>query len=146
MDSIDAVDNTLGRTERPPILEAMNPAQFVSAIVDHVHTPAIEDTIKQLESPSGRKPPKKVSQAASWYANLSEQDKAHLKSVVELSVHAALFGLLCTLDGVRSIQVSPEHEFQLVSVEQGVGTRLNALAGELLHDTYQGLVYTRVFE
>jgi hypothetical protein len=136
------------RPHRNPILvlEAMNSTQFVSALVEHVHTPAINDTIDQLEAPSGRRPPKKVAQVANWYASLSEQNKANLKSVVELSVHGALFGLLCAIDGVRSIHENQDHEFQLVSFERGVGTRLNTLEGEFLHDAYQGLVYSPVFE
>ena len=124
----------------------MNPDKFVSALVEHVHTPAIEDTIRQLERPSGRRPPKKVVHAASWYAGLSQQDKASLRSVVELAVHSTIFGLLCTLDGVRAVQDNPEHEFQLSSVEHGAHTRLNTPEGEPLHDTYQGLIYSRVFE
>ena len=124
----------------------MNAEQFVSALVEHVHKPAIEDTISQLESPSGRRPPKKIAHAASWYASLSQQEKASLKSVVELAVHGALFGLLSTLDGVRAVQDNPEHEFHLSSVEFGTSTRLNTPEGELLHDTYQGLIYSRVFE
>lgn len=124
----------------------MNSEQFVSALVDHVHKPAIEDTVGQLERPSGRKPPKKIVHAASWYASLSPQERASLKSVVELAVHSALFGLLCTLDGVRAVQANPDHEFQLSSVEFGVSTRLNTPEGEFLHDTYQGLIYSQVFE
>ena len=124
----------------------MNSEQFVSALVEHVHKAAIEDTIIQLECPSGRKPSKKVVHAASWYASLSEQDRTNLVSVVELAVHGALFGLLCTLDGVRALQGNPEHEFELSSVESGARTRLNPPEGELLHDTYQGLVDSRVFE
>ncbi len=124
----------------------MNSNQFVSALVEHVHAAAIEDTVSQLESPSGRKPPRKLVHAATWYAGLSAQDKENLKSVIELSVHGALFGLLCTLDGVRTVQENPEHEFRLLSVENDVSTQLNILDGELLHDTYQGIVYSRVFE
>jgi len=124
----------------------MNSKQFVSALVEHVHKPAIHHTISQLECPSGRKPPKKIVHAASWYASLNQQDRANLKSVVELAVHSALFGLLCTLDGVRAVQANPEHEFQLSSVEFGASTRLNTPEGEFLHDTYQGLTYSQVFE
>ena len=124
----------------------MNSNQFVSALVKHVHGAAIDDTIGQLESPSGRKPPRKLVQAATWYAGLTPEDKANLKSVIELSVHGALFGLLCTLDGVRTIQENPDHRFQLLSVEHGASTQLNTLDSELLHDKYQGAVYSRVFE
>jgi hypothetical protein len=123
----------------------MNSNQFASALVEHVHEAAIEDTISQLERPSGRKPPRKLVQAAAWYAGLSAQNKESLRLVIELSVHGALFGLLCTLDGVRTIQENPEHQFQLLSVEHGVSTQLNTLDSELLHDTYQGIVHSRVF-
>ena len=124
----------------------MNSIQFVSALVEHVHKAAVSDTMHQLEGPSGRRPPKKVMQAADWYAGLGTQDKAKLASVVELSVHSALFGLLCAIDGVRSIQDNPTHELQLLSFEHGIGTRLNTAAGNSLHDIYQQLVYPHVFE
>jgi hypothetical protein len=124
----------------------MNSDQFVSALVKHVHTAAIEDTVSQLDRPSGRRPPKKVARAALWYASLSEQDKESLKSVIELSVHGALFGMLCAIDGVRTIQEDPDHEFELNSVSRGTGTRLNTPEGEFLHDQYQALVYSQVFE
>jgi hypothetical protein len=124
----------------------MNSQQFVSALVEHVHKPAIEDTLSELESPSGRKPPRNIVNAARWYAGLSQQDRASLKSVVELAVHGTLFGFLCTLDGVRAVQDNPQHEFHLSSVEGGASTRLNTPEGEPLHDTYQGLIYSKVFE
>jgi hypothetical protein len=124
----------------------MDSERFVSALIEHVHKPAIEDTIRQLTNPPGRGPPTKVVQAAGWYSSLAPQDKASLETVVELAVHGALFGLLCTLDGVRAVHSAPEHEFHLSSVEHGSSTRLNQLDGELLHDTYQKLIYSRVFE
>jgi hypothetical protein len=123
----------------------MNSDQFVSALIEHVHSPAIQDTIEQLERPTGRKALRRVADAAAWYATLSEPDRASLKLALELAVHRAVFGLLCTLDGVRAVHDDADHEFQLSSVERGLATRLNSPAGEPLHDKYQGLIFTRVF-
>ena len=124
----------------------MNADKFVAAVVEQVHVPAIEDTLSQLDGPSGRRPPKKVADTATWYASLSDQEKTSVKSVVELAVHGTLFGFLCALDGVRTLHESPEDELHLCSVKNGASTRLNAPEGESLHDIYQALVYSRVFE
>lgn len=125
----------------------MNSDQFVAALVEHVHEPAIQGVISQLESPSGRRPPAKNVQLSEWYAQLNEQDRTNLHAVVGRSVHAALFGALCAIDGVRALQDgSTGHEFQLLSVEQGNVERLNRPDDESLHDIYQGIVYPLLFE
>lgn len=125
----------------------MNSEQFVAALVEHVHEPAIDGVISQLRSPSGRKPPAKTLQLSQWYAQLSEQDQLNLRAVVARSVHSALFGALCAIDGVRALRDGATgHEIQLLSVEQGRVERLNRPEDESLHDIYQGIVYSPVFE
>ena len=124
----------------------MNADQFVSGLVDHVHETAITDVLAQLRAPSGRRPPSRSIELSNWYAQLSETDRANLVKVIAQSVHAAMFGTLCVLDGARRIhQGSPEHEFQLLSVEQGSPTRVNTPGSYALHDVYQSLVHQRVF-
>jgi hypothetical protein len=124
----------------------MNADQFVSALVEHVHEAAIADVVAQLEAPAGRQPPTRSVELSAWYAKLSEQDRRNLVSVIGHSVHAALFGTLCAIDGVRCIhEGAATHEFQLFSTEQGAATRLNEPDAQALHDVYQGLVYQRVF-
>lgn len=125
----------------------MNSDQFVAALVEQVHEPAIHGVISQLQSPSGRRPSPKSEQLSQWYARLSEQDRTNLHAVVALSVHSALFGALCAIDGVRALRDgSTGHELQLLSVEQGKVERLNSPQDESLHDIYQGIVYPLVFE
>ena len=123
----------------------MNPESFVSALVDCVHEAAINDVVAQLRSPSGRMPPQREVELSQWFGQLSDADRRSLEAVIGRSVHAAIFGTLCVIDGARPIGQSSEHEFQLLSVELDSNTQLNAASSECLHDVYQRLVHQRVF-
>ncbi len=124
----------------------MNSLQFVASLIDQVQDAAVEDTLRQLERPAGRRPPEKSLRLANWYARLEQEDKAGVRDVIERAVHSALFGALCVIDGVRAVQDDPRHEFRLVSVTEGDETLLNPPDGEALHDVYQGLTHERIFE
>jgi hypothetical protein len=124
----------------------MNANQFVSGLVEYVHEAAIADVVAQLEAPAGRKPSTRSVELSEWYSKLNEQDRTNLVAVIGQSVHAALFGTLCVIDGARSIRESAaSHEFQLISAEQGSAIRLNEPTSEALHDVYQSVVFQRVF-
>lgn len=134
----------------PPIStiigSAMNGHEFVSAIVEHVHRPAIEDLHRNLESPLGRRPKPRATALSVWYGGLAATDKEHLREVMELAVHSAIFGTLCVLDGVRTVATQTEvSEFVLLARGKSTMARINDQEGESLHDIYQGLIYKRVF-
>jgi hypothetical protein len=81
----------------------MNSHEFVEAIKRHVSDAAVEDTIANLKAPPGRRVPPEVQARSDWYNGLSEDDAAHVCSVIATAVHAGLFGLLAALDGARAI-------------------------------------------
>jgi hypothetical protein len=125
----------------------MNPDDFISAVVRCVHEAAVIDTISLLsEGPAGRRPATPLVELSAWFNQLPESDRERLHQVVEQAVHAALFGVLCVVDGVRPIDnPSREVRLQLFSSCEGENKLLNAEDGEYLHDKYQGKVYERVF-
>ena len=81
----------------------MNGEEFVDAIRRYVKNAAIEDTIENLKNPLGRRVPPEEQARSDWYNGLSEIDKAQLNGAIASAVHAGLFGFLCVLDGVRTI-------------------------------------------
>lgn len=124
----------------------MSPDYFVSGLVEAVHESAVTGTMARLEAPGGRRPQASVVELSKWYGMLSESDRGRLRQVVEHAVHATLFGTLCVLDGVRTVEpAGSKTDFQLLAVRQGEVTMLNDPNGEALHDRYQGEVYERVF-
>jgi hypothetical protein len=124
----------------------MTPESFVAGLVRTAHEGAISSTIAILEAPGGRRPPLGLDELSKWYIGRNDGDKARLRSVVEHAVHAAIFGALCVLDGVSTIESRGEKtEFLLTARRNGVSSQLNGPNMELLHDLYQNQVYERVF-
>ena len=124
----------------------MTPEDFVRAIVDGVFMSATSDVLAQVESPSGRRPPRAALELAQWYDALPESDRTRLAALVRLGVHAGMFGMFAVFDGVRRVD-EEGGEFELAYVAQD-GTRsvLNPPSGaEMLHDLFQGEVYDAVF-
>jgi hypothetical protein len=122
----------------------MTPEQFATGLVQVVHDPSVTDTITRLErGPSGRRPPKRLVELSAWYQALPAADQDRLRKVVELAVHASLFGTLCVLDGVRTLEASTD--FALFAVQDGKRVQLNVAEAECLHDEYQSQIYERVF-
>lgn len=81
----------------------MNSQDFVAAIEAHVRDAAIDGTIRNMQSPPGRKIPPSMQMRSDWYNNLSGKDAAYVREVISSAVHASLFGLLAVLDGARTI-------------------------------------------
>lgn len=91
----------------------MDQATFVELIRQHCAEAAADGVMAQLQSPSGRRPPQEKLERSAWYGSLTAEDKRHLKAVVEEAAIASLFGVLCVLDGARSIEDGP-HRGHLV--------------------------------
>ena len=124
----------------------MSPEQFIAALKESVHDSAITGTMTTLDSPSGRQPPPRLVALSRWYHSLAADDKAYLEQALALGVHAAVFGFLSVLDGVRSVsERSGKLKLELHAVDAGKRARLNPDSGEMLHDLYQSEVFTEVF-
>lgn len=71
-------------------------------------------TIKHLqEGPPGRGPHPRGDALSTWYLNLSANDRGMLTQVIRNTAQAALFNLLCMLDGVAVIDGPPHSELVL---------------------------------
>ena len=123
----------------------MTPEEFVEVIRHTVHDAAIRGTQKNLEKPPGRRPCVSEVDLSNWFKVLSAQDQAQVHSVIRHSVHSALFGFFCVLDGVRAIEGETKGTLELVYVNGDNRRVLNSSEGNFLHDIYQSLVYEQVF-
>ena len=69
-----------------------------------------------------------------------------LSKVIELLVHAGVFGLLSVIDGVRAIEDgSKKGRFELSYYRGGERDLVTSQQDDFLHDIYQGQVQTQVF-
>lgn len=116
----------------------MKPSSFVDALKSEVRNAAASDTISQIRTPSGRRPPDAIRKMSAWFNQLSEADQKAVAEVAQMSAHGAVFGFLCVLDGVRAIEDGEQRgEFELNYVQNGkVSVRLNPLSGDMLHDLF----------
>jgi hypothetical protein len=122
----------------------MTVEEFVEGVRVAVHEAAVSGTESSLQDPPGRRPSPKDVELSRWYRGLSVEDCARVNSVIRHSVHSAVFGFLCVLDGVRAIEAESKGRLELVYVKDNDRRVLNS-ESELLHDVYQSLVYEEVF-
>jgi len=114
----------------------MDARNFVAMIKTTVRNPAIEDTVRVLQVPPGRRPRSDLLQCANWYRSLPREQQLMLTAIVAGAVDRALFGFLCVLDGVRIVEDGEvKGDFHLNYVK-GTTTRLNATDVPMLHDLY----------
>ncbi|GAB3275603.1 hypothetical protein GCM10027589_00880 [Actinocorallia lasiicapitis] len=121
--------------------DLLNPESFVEFLIDHVRVPAIEGTTATMQEPPGRAPRQDLVQLSRWFNDLPEADRDLVVRAMTMAVDDSLFGILCVLDGVRSINPRPGVLQSLVlhaELEDGTSRRLNPEDGEL-HDTYNWL-------
>jgi len=114
----------------------VNNSEFIAIIEDVVSASAIEDTIENLNSPSGRKPDENLVKQSAWFNSLSDSDKNMVKSIISDAVNESVFGFLCVLDGVRSI--SDSGDSNNLKLTHG-DTLLNDIENECLHDLYKNV-------
>jgi hypothetical protein len=114
----------------------VNNSEFIAIIEDVVSASAIEDTIENLNSPSGRKPDENLVKQSAWFNSLSDSDKDMVKSIISDAVNESVFGFLCVLDGVRSISDSGgSNSLKLTHGD----TLLNDIEKKCLHDLYKNV-------
>lgn len=117
----------------------MNQTEFIDAIKIAVKDNAIEGIKSSLRNPPGRHPSEEKVELSKWYNNLSEQDKRFINQIITNSVESALFGFLCVLDGVRSIESYEKGELKLFYEKDGNKMLLNDFNLEYLHDLFMAV-------
>lgn len=115
----------------------MTSEEFVELYADVVFRSAISGTIGNLAAPPGRRPSRDLVRAAKWFAGLSNDDRAIAQWVIAAAAHAAAFGALAVIDGVR--QTGPDC-YELVAVDSGGARTVVNPDGLSLHEAFQGHV------
>lgn len=112
----------------------MNAEEFVKAIRVDVMRSAVDDTIKNLLAPPGRQPAPEHVALSEWYVGLEERDRDMVRGVLAEASHAAVFGLLAVLDGVRRIDpAQPPGDLELWYARLEKRTKLNGDLHDLLN-------------
>ena len=118
----------------------MDGKDFVRAIKELVKNSAVTTTIKNLESPPGRKPSEELVTLSSWYKQLDDTNKGMVKRVLDVVTDSSVFGFLAVLDGVRVIEDSSDKgDFELYYINNENRELLNDPEEEYLHDIYKSL-------
>ena len=78
-----------------------------------------------------------------WYNELDAGDQQMVLETIRDAAHAAVFGVLCVLDGVRVIDDPPHLDLRLTATgQQGTTTTLASGSEPFeLHDEFNGLVH-----
>ena len=115
----------------------MTAEEFTQKYAEVVFWSAISGTLANLIRVPGRRPPRDLVDASAWYIALNEADRAMVRWLIADAAHAAAFGALAMIDGVRP--TGPDH-YELVAVDaDGVRTPVNDQSRNL-HDLFQSLV------
>jgi hypothetical protein len=115
----------------------LDTAQFVDALTETCRDPAVSGTISLLQKPPGRKAAEELKSLSAWYNSQTAEQQKHIAAVAALAADQTLFGVLCVLDGVRTIESTPtKSKFRLTCTSGRVATVL-APGSEFLHDIYR---------
>jgi hypothetical protein len=122
--------------------DLLDARQFVSLVGSAVRNPALQGTFDTLQLPPGRKPAADLLQLAQWFRGLPEADRQMTARLLAHAVDSALFGVMCLLDGVRSVNPRPGVSQRLwlhAELEHGRRRLLNNPTGANpeLHDRYK---------
>jgi len=116
----------------------MNAEQFVDVVREVVMKAAAKDVIRILECPPGRKPAPELTALSEWWQDLDENDRSYARMLATEVSHAAVFGFLCVIDGVRAIEDDPNKgNLELAFNKDGERTVISSVHfgdGLLLHE------------
>lgn len=122
----------------------MNAEEFIEQVVKYVRDPSVTGTFGFLLKPPGRKPRERHVRISNWLNQLPEEQQDLARQVIEDSVDAAMFNILCVFDGVKKIEdKAGDSQYQLVYEAEGCRNLINDPNQDYLHDIYNDLVPTR---
>jgi hypothetical protein len=114
----------------------MDAKEFITKIKKAVRDSAIDETIRVLQLPPGRRPPLELLKQANWYRSLPPEDQQMLAQVIANAVNRAIFGFLTVLDGVRVIEDDERKgDLQLNYVKNG-SKLLNGPDAPMLYELF----------
>ena len=115
----------------------MNSELFVSVIRKVVRNSAIKGVIHKLKKPSGRNVPDSVKQRSNWFNSLSDEERNNIEKIIINSVDETLFGFLCVIDGVRTIEDNEKKGVLKLVYKNKEELLLNDPDKKFLHDLYK---------
>ena len=118
----------------------MNRSEFLRSLKTQTSDAAVFGTLANLENPAGREPRPEDIRLAAWYSRLTDEDRAFLGDALREAAELAIFGLLCIVDGVASIEDGDQKgRIEIRHSRDGVAKRLSGPSSGLLHDQFNSL-------
>lgn len=115
----------------------MTPDNFVRSLRQVCRDAAVTDCVASFEHPPGRKPSDELTQLSQWFNRLSQTDRAFVIAAMRRASDATLFGTLCVIDGVRTIEPRGEKShFKLTAICGDIESQLSPNES-FLHDIYR---------
>ncbi len=115
----------------------MNQEDFVIEINHATRETVVEDCVKNYLNPPGRSPAKRLLELSAWFKGLSVPDQEMVAKAMADVAEATLFGVLCVLDGVRTIEDDVEKgKLELYYTKGELRVRINDPDQDFLHDIY----------
>lgn len=115
----------------------MTSEEFVAAIRLVVRDASVQDTVKNVSNPPGRRPLAKYVELNQWFLALQPSDREMLRRMMEEVADAAVFGLFCVLDGARAVEpMGQKGDFELRFIKDGKEVILSGPRGDVLHELW----------
>jgi hypothetical protein len=112
----------------------MKPDDFVDVLKSQCRDAAVAGCLSLFEHPPGRKPNAELLRVSQWFHTLKPADREVLKLALMDVADSTLFGVLCVIDGVRSVEDTNEKsEFTLTATRKGEHSQISP-SGTFLHD------------
>lgn len=115
----------------------MSPEYFVRALKSQCSDAAVEDCLSNFRDPPGRAPRADLVRIAKWVQSLSEADRSCFRLALQEVADATLFGVLCVVDGVRTIENSEEKSDFILTARRGGAISQVSPNDTYLHDLFR---------
>lgn len=119
----------------------MTSEKFIKGVRQAVYDSSSQIILSVIDRPPRHRPTRAILELSKWYHTLGPAEKDHLRMAIEMSAHNAIFGMLCILDGVRSIwfdQDDAKGRLVLKYVKDHEEVLLTSPEEEMLHDQFVG--------
>ena len=117
----------------------MNQEEFIKLLKRDVTKAGAEDVIENLIAPVGRKPSEKLLKMSNFYNSMDGTNKKIINEIIYEAIDTGIFGFLCLIDGVRSVNMNgEENHLKLTFINDDTGKEviLNNPNEDFLHDIY----------
>jgi hypothetical protein len=115
----------------------LNPSEFVRALTETCRDSAVSDVVSNLKKPPGRKAHGDLNELSVWFNSLPAEEQARTTAAMRMAADYTLFGVLCVLDGVRTIEHSTEKSRFRLTASKGKVDSVLLPGMESLHDIYR---------